>query len=44
MKESSPSLFGIHVMDQFIPLVDKRHQFLQQQMLSGFMGLSLLPL
>lgn len=40
----SPSLFGIHIVDQLISLVDQRHQLLKQQLLSVFMGQSLLPL
>ncbi|TNN30855.1 hypothetical protein EYF80_058994 [Liparis tanakae] len=40
----SPSLLGVHVVDQLVPLVDQRHQLLEQQVLSAFMGLSLLPL
>lgn len=40
----SPSLLGIYTVDQFIPLVHQWHQLLKQQLLSVFMGLSLLPL
>lgn len=40
----SPPLFGVHVLDQLISLVDQRHQLLKQQLLPVFMSLSLLPL
>lgn len=39
-----PSLLFIHIVNQFISLVDQWNQLLQQQLLSQIVGLTLLPL
>lgn len=39
----SPSLPGVHVVEQLVPLVDQGHQLLEQQVLPLPVGLGLLP-
>lgn len=39
----SPSLLGVNVSDNFVPLVDQRHQLLEEQLLSLLLSGRLLP-